>query len=128
MILLDSSIIIELFRKTKKEQTAFYKLVGVYQSLFISSITNYEIGIGNRTIVQSEYWNKLKQNLEILPFDESCSEIAKEIYLNLLNQNKIIDIADILIGSTALNYNLPIATLNVKHFSRIEGLKVINQF
>lgn len=78
--------------------------------------------------MQSEYWNKLKQNIEILPFDESCSEIAKEIYLNLLNQNKIIDIADILIGSTALNYNLPIATLNVKHFSRIEGLKVINQF
>lgn len=33
--------------------------------------------------------------------------------------------SSILIGSTALTYDIPIATLNDKHFNRINGLKII---
>jgi len=48
MILLDSSILIELFRKKDKEKTIFYSLSQSYSDLCISSITYYEIGVGNR--------------------------------------------------------------------------------
>jgi predicted nucleic acid-binding protein len=48
MILLDSSILIELFRKKNKEKTLFYRLSKTEVNFCISSITNYEIGIGNR--------------------------------------------------------------------------------
>lgn len=48
MILLDSSILIELFRKKDKKKTTFYRLSEEYNELFISSITYYEIGVGNR--------------------------------------------------------------------------------
>jgi len=37
----------------------------------------------------------------------------------------MIDLADILIGATALAYNIPIATLNTKHFDRIKGLDIV---
>lgn len=37
----------------------------------------------------------------------------------------MIDIADLFIGATALTHNLPIATLNIKHFNRIKGLEII---
>lgn len=37
----------------------------------------------------------------------------------------MIDLADILIGATAVTYNIPIATTNVKHFDRIQGLEVV---
>ena len=37
----------------------------------------------------------------------------------------MIDLADILIGATALTYNIPIATLNGKHFNRIKGLEIM---
>ncbi len=37
----------------------------------------------------------------------------------------MIDLADILIGSTALSHNIPIATLNSKHFERIKNLEII---
>jgi tRNA(fMet)-specific endonuclease VapC len=37
----------------------------------------------------------------------------------------MIDLADILIGVTALTHNIPIATLNDKHFTRINGLEII---
>jgi tRNA(fMet)-specific endonuclease VapC len=63
--------------------------------------------------------------LRILPFDKECSDNAITIYLELLKANKMIDLADILIGATALTHNIPIATLNDKHFSRIIGLEIV---
>ncbi|KAF0238865.1 MAG: hypothetical protein FD181_588 [Prolixibacteraceae bacterium] len=37
----------------------------------------------------------------------------------------MIDLADILIGATAMAYEMPIATLNLKHFERIENLNLM---
>lgn len=37
----------------------------------------------------------------------------------------MIDLADILIGATAPTHNIPIATLNDKHFNRIKGLETV---
>jgi tRNA(fMet)-specific endonuclease VapC len=124
MILLDSSIFVELFRKKDKEKTQFYSLARTYKILCISSITAYEIGIGNRDS-HSDYWEELCENLRILPFDKECSDTAITIYLDLLKANKMIDLADILIGATALTNSIPIATLNDKHFNRIKGLEII---
>jgi len=124
MILLDSSILIELFRKKDKEKTLFYSLSQTYTDLCISSITHYEIGVGNRKS-HSDYWNLLSENLRVIPFDKACSNSAVTIYIDLLKANKMIDLADILIGATAVSYNIPIATLNTKHFDRIEGLEII---
>ena len=124
MILLDSSVLIELFRKQIKEKTLFYKISQTYDNFYISAITYYEIGIGNRK-AHVEYWDTLLRQLTVLPFDAACSDTAVKIYLDLLRKNKMIDIADILIASTALTHNFPIATLNSKHFKRIEKLEVI---
>ena len=124
MILLDSSVLIELFRKKDKEKTLFYSLTKTNKVFYISSITYYEIGIGNRK-AHFDFWEKLCENLHILSFDIECSDTAIAIYHNLKKDNKIIDLADILIGATALTHNMPIATLNDKHFSRITGLDII---
>ncbi|MDP3915400.1 MAG: type II toxin-antitoxin system VapC family toxin [Bacteroidota bacterium] len=124
MILLDSSILIELFRKQDKAKTLFYKLSQTSVKLCISSITHYEIGIGNRKS-HDEYWESLSMNLRVIPFDKACSNSAVTIYSELLKANKMIDLADILIGATAITYSIPIATLNVKHFDRIKGLEII---
>ncbi len=49
-----------------------------------------------------------------------------QVLKNCLSRaNKMIDLADILIGATAMTHNIPIATLNVKHFDRIKGLEII---
>lgn len=56
MILLDSSVLIEVFRKKDKKNTLFYHVAQSYSDLCISSITYYEVGIGNRKS-HFEYWN-----------------------------------------------------------------------
>jgi tRNA(fMet)-specific endonuclease VapC len=124
MILLDSSILIELFRKKDKSKTAFYNLSQEYSELCISAITYYEIGIGNRKS-HYEYWEQLTENLTVIPFDKACSISSIEIYLEMLKTNNMIDLADLLIGATALTHNMQIATLNIKHFERIKNLEII---
>ena len=53
-------------------------------------------------------------------------EKAIEIYKNLKLKNKLIELPDIVIAATAVANNLKIATLNKKHFDRIEGLIIHN--
>lgn len=121
MILLDSSVLIELFRKKNKRQTLFYKLSQSEDDFSISTITYYEIGIGNRKSHQN-YWDLICEKLTIFPFDKRCAENAIKIYSDLKRKNQLIDLADLFIGSTAKTHNISIATLNVKHFKRIKGL------
>jgi len=124
MILLDSSVLIDLFRKKDKTKSYFFDILSEENNFAISTITQYEIGIGNK-VSSSDFWNDLYNKLTILSFDQSCSNEAIEIYAILKRQNKLIDLADLLIGATAKNYQIPLATLNKKHFQRIEGLQLI---
>ncbi|EKB50975.1 type II toxin-antitoxin system VapC family toxin [Cecembia lonarensis] len=124
MILLDSSVLIDLFRKKDKTKSYFFNLLSEENDFAISTVTQYEIGIGNK-VSTSDFWNELNDRLTILSFDQSCSIEAIEIYATLKRKNKLIDLADLLIGATAKSHNIPLATLNKKHFQRIDGLVLI---
>lgn len=124
MILLDSSILIDLFRKRNKKKTLFYQLSYTFNDFYLSAISYYEIGIGNRAS-HFPYWEALSNQLTVIALDKACSTTAIEIYNDLLQKNKMIDLADILIGATAVTYKMPLATLNRKHFERIMNLEII---
>jgi predicted nucleic acid-binding protein len=47
MILLDSTVCIEYFRKKDKSKTFFYELGADYSSFAISTVTKFEIFIGS---------------------------------------------------------------------------------
>lgn len=74
---------------------------------------------------QWDFWESFFDRVQILPFDEESAIIAAQIYKQLKSQNKLIAIADILIASIALNNQFPLATLNKKHFSRINTLELL---
>lgn len=90
----------------------------------MSAISKFEIWVGNRS-GQSEFWQALFSTLKTIPFGDAEAERAGEIQQNLLKTNQQIGISDVLIGATALVHQLPVATLNVKHFSRITGIVLI---
>jgi len=62
-----------------------------------------------------------------LPFDTRVAKRAVSIYKQLKQQNKLIDIPDIMIAGTAQQNNMPLATLNRKHFERIKDLEIITE-
>jgi len=63
--------------------------------------------------------------ITIISFDEKWVDIAVKIKSNLKSKRKQIDVADLFIAATAVTHNLPIATKNIKHFERIDGLAII---
>ena len=89
----------------------------------ISSVTHYEFGIGNKSS-GDDYWHELYNRLVVIPSDESCSQTAIGIYLALKKQNKLIDLADLLIRATAVTHHYKVATLNIKHFERIPNIQL----
>ncbi|MCB0588179.1 MAG: type II toxin-antitoxin system VapC family toxin [Phaeodactylibacter sp.] len=122
MICLDSSILIEYYRKVKKENSFLFQLAGNY-NFKIPSIVKYEIYKGDNQ--QDPFWNVVFSNTEVLPFDEESAEITAKIYLDLKNKNRLIPTDDILIAATSIRNALKLATLNKKDFSRISGLEII---
>ncbi|MDQ7064921.1 MAG: type II toxin-antitoxin system VapC family toxin [candidate division KSB1 bacterium] len=122
-ILIDSSLIIQFFRMTIKEETAFFKLMENNQ-LYISVVTEYEL-LGGAT--SKELLNdtlKILDLLTVVNFTSLEARRAAEIYRTLRRKNANIGAADIFIAATAINYDLPLATLNTRHFNRIKSLKL----
>jgi len=66
----------------------------------------------------------LTDDIPVLPFDEGVAKKAGEIYHQLRLDNKMIEFRDIFLAATRLVFELPLKTLNTKHFVRIHGLTI----
>ncbi|GAB3420758.1 type II toxin-antitoxin system VapC family toxin [Niabella aquatica] len=124
IVLLDTSILIDLFRKSDKENSVLVSLIRQGFTYCISSVTEYEIYTGT-TSGQTDFWNKFLQKTEVLSFDKNAAKVAVEINKELKRKRKLIDIADLFIAAIAIANNLQFATLNKKHFDRIDDLVII---
>lgn len=125
VILADTSILIDYFRKSDKSRSKLITLYDEGYDFVISAITHYEIYAGT-TPAQLSFWTSLLAKIMVLPFDKNVAQISVEISQSLKVKNKQIGIADLFIAATAVSNDLPLATLNKKHFERIESLTVID--
>lgn len=124
LILLDTSVLIDYFRKQDKERSQLLGLVRQGYNPKISAITEYEIYSGAFEI-QRPFWETLLERIEVLPFGSAEAHRAVSLQKDLKRVRKQLDLPDLLIAATALVHGLPIATLNRKHFERVPGLTVI---
>lgn len=120
----DSSVLIEYFGKKNKSETLFPKLSIRYTGFVIPGVVHFEIYSGS-TPQQKAFWDNLFSDFIILPFTTTISHKAISVLRDLKIQNSIIDFKDLIIASSALNHNFPLATLNEKHFNKIKGLQLI---
>lgn len=126
LICLDTNILIAHKRAkiADKDQTVLYRLATQGYRFAVSSITVYELLLGDNQD-EDRYWKTMFANMEILPFDSACAEQAAKIYKNLKQKGQLIEAEDLLIGATALHHRLKLATGNLRHFERIEGLVLL---
>jgi len=125
LVLVDTSILIDFFRKSDKSNSGLLKLVREDFTYCISAITEFEIYTGT-TANQTDYCEDFLFRTQILAFDKEVARAAVDISKALKKQSKLIGMADIFIAATALHYGLPLATLNVKHFERVEELQILH--
>jgi len=131
-ILIDTDILINVLRKNPDSNCVelIKKIERGEINGFVSMITVFELYYGaylfhdSKKAVNSV--NRLLSIFEVLDLSISVSMHAGKIGAELKNNGLEIDFRDLLIGSTALNYNLKLVTLNKSHFSRISGLEIID--
>ena len=125
-ILVDTSVMIEFLRKKDKTKAVlwFLKEQGYY--LFISVITLFELYVGAKTEEQKKELEKILKWIEILVFNNEIALLSAKVFNELKAKNKIIEFRDIFIACTSIVRDIPLCTLNLKHFERVEGLKICN--
>ena len=126
VICLDTSVLIDYFRKVNKSKTFFYELTNEYDLFAVSAITEYEIYSGSNA-EQDIYWNDFFNKIVSLPYNSEANRVTTKIERELRRKNKTIDKPDLMIAGTALSNNLKLATLNLKHFELIDGLELIKR-
>ncbi|SEI46250.1 hypothetical protein SAMN05216327_101759 [Dyadobacter sp. SG02] len=124
LVLVDTSILIDFLSKSDKANSRLLKLVKDEFTYCISAITEFEIHIG-ATPNQFDYWEDFLFRTQILAFDKEIARTAVDISKALKKQNKSIGMADLFIAATAIHYSLPLVTLNLKHFERVDELQLL---
>ncbi len=124
IVLADTSILIDYFRKTDKQNSVLIHLFDQGYDFTISAISYYEIYSGTSTN-QLPFWKNLLQKTKVLALDEVIAQAAVNINKELKKKRKQIEIADLFIAATAVANKLPFATLNKKHFDRVDTLLII---
>ena len=89
IVCLDTSVLLDFFRKKNRSKTFLNQLLDQFDQFEISSITEFEIQYGINEN-QSEFWDQLFDNINVLPFDSESAKKAVEIHKSLKKINKQI--------------------------------------
>ena len=122
-ICLDTTILIDYFRKKNKARTVFYHLSLEY-NFAISTVAEYEYLVGFKD-KNRQGAKDIFKNLTIIPFGSKLVKESCEIHHELKSISKLIPPLDIFIAATARSNDLELATINIKHFKWIKNLKLI---
>ncbi len=64
--------------------------------------------------------------ITVLPYDVATAQVYGQIRADLEAAGQMLADADLQIAATALYHNLELVTGNLRHFSRIDGLRINN--
>ncbi len=125
-LMIDSTILIDYFRKTDKNNSMLVRHFDKYDQLYISCVTEFEV-LNGASSVHSQFWDQMLQRFSILPFDSVVAKEAVKIVHQLKVARKTIDKPDLFIAATAVVHGLMLDTANKKHFVHISSLSLLDQ-
>ncbi|MEO5990356.1 MAG: type II toxin-antitoxin system VapC family toxin [Ferruginibacter sp.] len=120
-LMVDSTILIDYFRKSDKANSKLVSHFKNYDQLYISSVTEFEV-VNGSTAAHLQFWEGMLTRFNILDFDSKAARQAADIVAQLKLKRKTIDKPDLFIAATAVVNGLTLDTLNTKHFIHIESL------
>ena len=77
-----------------------------------------------RRLKRSAFVEKIIEFFPIYVFEVSIARIYAELWSDLSKRGIQIGAHDLIIGSTALSLGFSLVTHNIRHFEKIEGLKI----
>lgn len=103
--LLDTSVIIEMFRGNERVRN---RLIELGLNYGISTITLFELHCAHLKPREELMLEKLPK----LPFDEESAKLAGNIYLDLKSEGRIPPAKDLFIAASAIAYDKLLVTLD----------------
>jgi predicted nucleic acid-binding protein len=128
-LILDTSVLIEAerqevvidkFTENRKEEIFGLSVITVAELLH----GVHRADSIRRRLKRSAYVEKVIELFPVYSFEISIARIYSELWSDLSRRGIQIGAHDLIIGSTALSLGFSVATNNLRHFGRIEGLKV----
>lgn len=125
MKLLDTTFLIDFIRGKKET----LKLLKTKEPLLTTQINMYEVirGLFLQNVPSSQFMEIIEmfENIRVLPLDDNSLIKSAEISAGLIKKGKSIPDCDCMIAGIALSQNInKIVTKNIKHFKRVQGLKL----
>jgi predicted nucleic acid-binding protein len=115
--LFDTDAISELLRP--RPATAYIKWI-----MAISREEQFTSAVVIGELYQGAYRSRASERHTVLPYDIGTAKIFGRIRAHLEKTGAVLPDADIQIAATALNHGLELVAGNLRHFSRIAGLKL----
>lgn len=122
-VLIDTSILIGRFRREPRAMAALER-IGDANMLLCDAIVA-EVLAGTRN--KKEYAitkGALFSEFQVLPMTMEVTKCFRSI-LDALTIGREVHFADQLIAATAIAHNVPLLTMNSKHFKGVKGLKLV---
>jgi predicted nucleic acid-binding protein len=123
MVVVDADVMIEVLRKNPAVASYLRNDIGVF-NIVLSAITIAEIQQGATNKENLQQINRLLKQYIVLPIEHNISNIFSSLVQKyVLSHNT--DIGDTFVAATALHYQLPLLTMNYKHYKHIPNLQLI---
>jgi len=122
MVIFDTNILIELYRGNQSVEKAIYGIGA--NVVYISAVTAAEFLVGAKDKSDFARLESLLDKYTQIPLNPEITDIFLDIFKKYTLSRRP-GIADTLIAATALYHELPIYTLNRKHFQFIPGIELI---
>lgn len=124
-IVVDTDIIIDYLKKRQPGAELLKKAYLKYR-LHVTSITVYELMFGVQKSEKMGLISRLLRHVIVIPFDEAAAKKAASLHYSLTSKGQDIGIKDAFIAAMCEIHKLPLLTRNVRHFSRVPGLKLLS--
>ncbi len=127
--LLDGDWVIDALRGRRASGQTRHRIDQVApQGIAISVISLAELSVGPN-LVETSARSRMEmlsfvEEFTLLGVDTATCEVFGRIKASLQLRGQLIDDFDTLIGATALQHDLTLLTNNVRHFERIDGLRI----
>jgi predicted nucleic acid-binding protein len=127
--LIDTSVLIEIERRRMRFSETHFSQSDLAS---ISAVTVSELLIGLHSAQTEEqrshrqsFYDDLLESVQVLPFDLAAAEVHSRIWFQMRSTGTTIGVNDTLIAATAIAYQCSLLTNNVREFSRVPCLDVI---
>jgi len=123
MVVVDADVMIEVLRKNPAVASYLRNDIGAF-NIVLSAVTIAEIQQGATNKESLQQINRLLKQYIILPIDHHVSNLFSNLVQKYVLSHDT-DIADTFVAATALHYQLPLLTMNNKHYKHIPNLQLI---